>query len=607
MADMEDIKNGEEKSNKDFSGLESNTHDTFEKIKELLRTTTEKVIENLGYEKNNKVAGVYGDGTTYGTGVEENQYNVIITARPRKFSSSLNMSHGHGNGTFEKQIIIGTKRVESQLDFEIKGKILHIQYRSPEAGFFRGVDDEGKTFMVRKKISVPLKDADKVLKDELTDAAEREVGYLTNTKLGVEDRFEESTTSIVENLNMKKLTLKSLFEDDLDFSKGKINENEGFERLSDDEEENIPAVKKLNTLPLDGKDDVNLLFDDEEINFEEMIKEFGVEEAKEFKKRLEDEYGAKDGDVSDLTDAEKKDFFNSLKKETIEEITMSGPGGAGAGSYLTKWFAKNVSRKFANKSKGGKKSDVGAPYNIPVNHPIYEEGETLSESRKKSFEKTPYSKAQTSRPKVDKNWNIIPEERKVQASKPYTQVVKVDPNYHPQGMPFVEPNSKEELERTVGKDHDKMKRMGLNESEADRIERLRKRRFSSLTENEVKGINKRYIVTEKTSQEYEQERWKKLSTFSKFETIKEAEEMSSVLDNIDDYNSFFEEKVSLVNESKDYTLNESKKENTIEVEKPGSIFGIKQKFYEKDFLNESKKFILDLNSMVFVPNPNASK
>jgi len=46
-------------------------------------------------------------------------------------------------------------------------------------------------------------------------------------------------------------------------------------------------------------------------------------------------------------------------------------------------------------------------------------------------------------------------------------------------------------------------------------------------------------------------------------------------------------------------------EKTIEVEKPGSVFGITQKFYEKDFLNENKQFILDLNSMVFVKNPNS--
>ena len=599
MADMKDIKNGEEKSNKDFSNLEAETHKVFEMIKDLLQSTTEKEIEKLGFTKNNKIAGIYGDGTTYGKGVEEDEYNVIVTSRPRKFNSSKNMSHGYGNGTFEKQILIGAKRVESQLDFEIKGKVLHVQYRSPEAGFFRGVEDDGSTFMVRKTITVPLKDAKKALKEDLEDAARKEVGYLTHTKLGVEDRLDASTTSIVENLDMKNLTLKSLFEDELNFD-NKINES--FEEMPDDEQ-NIIVVKKLNQKELPNGDRF-LLFDDEE-QCEALIKELNLSEDEEFVKKLKDEYGVEGGDVSKLTPAEKKEFFTSLKNEAdnLEEISMSGPGAAGAGGYLTRMlgFAK---RKFA---KGHSPSEVGAPYNVPVNDPIYQEADALSESKKafkKSFQKTAYAKGQKSRPKVDKNYNVIPETKNTNASKPYTQVVKIDPNTHPLGMPFVKPNSKEEWERTsgVGRDHDKMERMGLKEGES-KTSRLVKRKFISESENKSKGINKRYIVTEKTNREYESERWNKLSNFKKSETIKEAEEMSSAFDDINDYNDFYLEKTEIIKES--VTPGSTDSEKTIEVEKPGSVFGITQKFYEKDFLNENKQFILDLNSMVFVSNPNS--
>jgi len=599
MADMKDIKNGEEKSKEDFSDLESKTHDVFEMIKDLLKSTTEEVIEKLGFEKNNKIAGVYGDGTTYGTGVEENEYNVIVTARPRKFNSSKNMSHGYGNGTFEKQILIGAKRVESQLDFEIKGDVLHVQYRSPEAGFFRGVDDNGDTFMVRKKITVPLKGAKKEMKSELKDAATKEVGFLTHTKLGVEDRLDASTTSIVENLDMKKLTLKSLFKDELNFD-NKINE--GFEEMPEDEK-NINAVQKLNKKELSG--DRFLLFDDEE-QCEALIKELCLDEDEDFVKKLKDDYGVEGGDISKLTPAEKKDFFNSLKTEaeSLEEISMSGPGGAGAGGYLTRMlgFAK---RKFA---KGHSPSEVGAPYNVPVNDPIYQEADDLNENKKnlkKSFQKTAYAKGKKSRPKVDKDYNVIPETKSSNASKPYTQVVKIDPNTHPLGMPFVKPNSQEELERTsgIGRDYDKMERMGLKEDSSKKTSRLVKRKFISESENKARGINKRYVVTEKTNHEYESDRWKKLSNFKKSETIKEAEEMNSLFDNINDYNDFYNEKVEVIKES----VNTANKdvEKTIEVEKPGSVFGITQKFYEKDFLNENKQFILDLNSMVFVSNPNS--
>jgi hypothetical protein len=602
MADMKNTKNGEEKNNKDFSEMESKTHEVFEMIKEMLQSTTEEEIEKFGFEKNEKVAGFYGDGTTYGSGVEEGQYNVIVSSRPRKFDSSKNMSHGYGNGTFEKQIFIGAKRIESQLDFEIKGKILHVQYRSPESGFFRGVDDEGGTFMVRKKITVTLKDAKKELEKELKDAAKKEVGFLTHTKLGVEDRLDASTTSIVENENMKKLTLKNLFKDELYFDKKEMNEN--FEELSD-EEKNINAVKKLNTVELPSSNNEKfLLFDDEE-QCEALIKELNLEEDEEFVEKLKTDYGVENGDVSKLTPAEKKEFFNSLKNEAekLEEISMSGPGAVGAGGYLTRMMGVSK-RKFA---KGHKPEEVGKPYNVPVNDEIYETDE-LNESKnlsRKTFDKTPYAKAKQNRPKVDKDYNIIPETKSSNSSKPYTQVVKIDYNTHPQGMPFVKPNSKEEIERTsgFGGDYDKMERMGLKEDDSFKKSRLIKRKFISENDNKTRGINKRYIVTEKTTQEYEVERWKKLSTFNKFETIKEAEELNEVFDGIENYNDFYFEKPQQLQES--YSTKNEEVEKTIEVEKPGSVFGITQKFYEKDFLNENKQFILDLNSMVFVKNPNS--
>jgi len=614
MADtFDNINNGEEKRSDSFSKTHENTQKVHDKIKELLLTTTEEELEKLGFEKNEKVAGVYGDGTTYGKGVEENQYSVTVTARPRKFNSSLNKSNGYGNGTFEKQIIVGVKRLESQIDYELRNKMLHLQYRSPEAMFFRGEDvrETGETFMVRKKISISLKDVEKTLKQEFKDAAIKEVGYITSTKLGVEDRLDASTTSIVENKNMKKLTLKSIFEDDLDFSKSKINESEDFDTLPNDEK-HIGAHQKLNKLDLTDKDGY-LLFDDTDMDevFEEL------KENEDFIKTLKSDYGTEK--LSDLTPVEKKDFFNSLKKEALEEITMSTPAGSsfgsGAGRYDTRFFAKAIGRTFANKRKNKKdKKSVGSPYNISAEHPIYQEEKSLSESSlKKEYEKTPYAKSKKPKAKVDKDYNIIPEKNN-NSSKPYTQVVKIDTETHPQGMPFIKPNSKEELERTsgVGRDHDKMKRMGLNESEKDRMQRLRKKRFNSIVENENKKINKRYIITEKTSEEYEKERWAKLANFHKSETIKEAEELSEIFDNIDEYdNSFYQQKNSKVfNESYDTFKNinsTSSEENTIEVEKPGSSFGITQKFYEKDFLNENKKFILDLNTKVFVANPNAKK
>ena len=117
MAEKININNGEEKREKEFSKELEKTHDTLSMMKKILNDTTSKVIEEkLGFKRNEKVAGVYGDGTTYGAGVEEGEYNVIVTGRPRKNDSSENMDHGPNSGTIEKQIFIGAKRVESQID-----------------------------------------------------------------------------------------------------------------------------------------------------------------------------------------------------------------------------------------------------------------------------------------------------------------------------------------------------------------------------------------------------------------------------------------------------------------------------------------------------------
>lgn len=623
MADNDKLDNIEEKKSEDFSKKEKETHGIYNDIIEILDKTTSKEAEDLGFTRNEKVAGVYGDGTTYGAGVEEGQYNVVLTGKPRKFDDSKQSNHNPTSGTIEKQVFIGAKRVESQIDFEIRGKNLHLQYRSPEAGFFRGTSqNDGKTFMVKERLTTSLDKAKKELETLFADAAQREVGFLSNTKLGVEDRLDASTTSIVENLEMEKLTIKSLVEDEIG-SEETIKESEEFNELPSDVEPNIDKVVQLNTPELENGDDQTLLFDDNEgaDDLFESLVSMGMNE--DIENALEKEFGTRSLDA--LTPAERNDserLKNVVNELNINEVTTSGPviagseGGykdgafAGSGGYNTKNFAKPQKREFAKESKGkkgDKKSEAGAPFNISAEDPFYESAEAINEGKKDKFNKTSYAKSKNNkRPKIDKNYNIIPEDRDTSSSKPYVQVVKVDPDYHPLGMPFVKPNSKEEWERTsgVGRDHDKLERMGIKEGEDK--SRLMKRKFSSEFENKKQGINKRYIVTEKTSEEYEKDRWEKLALFNKFETIKEAEELNEVFDNIDYEEGFFEkksEKKEALTESKKPSNNSSEK--VIEVEKPDSTFGITQKFYEKDFLNENKKFILDLNTKVFVPNPNA--
>lgn len=143
---------------------------------------------------------------------------------------------------------------------------------------------------------------------------------------------------------------------------------------------------------------------------------------------------------------------------------------------------------------------------------------------------------------------------------------------------------------------------------------LTKKKFFTESENKERGINKRYLITEKTTEEYEKERFKKLSTFKTRESIKEAEEMNTFFDSLQENkdperllnfkkvlneNDFFDE-------TEQETIKPNNKKETIDVEKPNSKFGLTYKFFKSDFLNESKQFIFDINSSVYVKNPNFS-
>lgn len=267
------------------------------------------------------------------------------------------------------------------------------------------------------------------------------------------------------------------------------------------------------------------------------------------------------------------------KEKTKEETTvdeLTGTAGAGAGSaggfrYDTPFFAA------ADKEK------------------------------KKKFENTPYAKAKNG-PKrvVDKDYNTVVKEKKGDGF--YTQV-ELEPNsgYVPKGM----------KQNTILGMHDaspeKMAKYGYAEgqfgvNESKRKLDLTKKKIFSESENIEKGINKKYLITEKTTEEYQKERWSKLSSFKIYESIKEAEEVV----NPEEYDELPPvTPLAPINEAeyfeRDMTAPEETKthgEECIDVEKPSSMFGTTYRFYKNDFLNESKRYILDLNTMAFVKNPN---
>jgi hypothetical protein len=587
-------------SDKDFEKSILDKQQLFDLIKETLIKTTEKEFDKNNYKKSDKDAGVYGNGETYGTSPENEKFIIRVSGKTLP--------------SIEKTIQLGGKRLTSAIKCIFSNNRIKINYNSPE-------NTSIKNLLVRKEISVSADLSKDKIKKELeklfSEAAFFEVKYLQSAKLGTEDGLQNYYNPNKPNITLidNTMTIKEIFTND----SSSIEESKSQFKSMPKGEQNIEKVKDKNTIPLNGKKGKSLLFDKE--NIKEIVEK--VKNDKDYKRVFQDtlkDFGVDSfGALKSKGAKEVKNFFNTLDKkyvskeekgESVDEITTAGAGGVGgtAGSfgYLTPYFAKAD-----GKSKDKKK--LKAPYIE------FAEGE-LSENTDytKKLDSTPYFQNRKSKkPQVDKNWNILSEV----GGDPYNIPVKIDPNYHPQGMPFIKPGSEEELKAALTGDPDKLKRMGIkkineavkkvnykldNETEHDKIKRLTKKKFSNIVENEEKGINKRYIITEKTTEEFEKERMSRLANFKLYETIKSAEDLNSELSEDENFN-LVDEDVNNIFDSEEKEIFENKdilnEEECIEVQKPESMFGLKYKFKKKDFLNEEKKYILDLNSMVFVPKP----
>lgn len=581
--DKELSTNDEVQRSEDFQARVDMKEKVVEAIKELLISTTEaafKVIPSI--EKKQGHAGEYGDGTTYGTGSKENQYSIKIAGKTK--------SH------LQKQIFWGTKSLISIVNFAINGDVVTIEYKSPEAAFGRGVDDSGDTYMINEKFNLSSKEISTFkseLKKKFDGFTKKELQYLFTTKIGVDDTTEKSTTSVVESFKqesqMKKITIKELFSEEEEHS-DKIKSN------------NAVDLDKTNP-PIKTGDDKKLYFDEEN------------------------------------------------DSEIQKEVTTAGPAISGSEGGF----------------KDGASSGAGG-YNT-----------------KFAWKNTPYGKSKTQkRPTVTKDWKVVPESEKNKKNE-----VEVTEKSNSTGSGVVEPKDKKNSDPKTGNgswkdtnqsnapksDNDGfwtevdlepgtgyipkgMKQnyvMGMHDASTGDLKKrgyaegkeksgeilnenikpknqvnniptdLTRKKFFSLTENEEKGVNKRYLITEKTTEEYERERWKKLSSFKIYESIKEAEEMNEFFESIQNdiepivspitvkrltenvsHDDIFAEPVQpqMLNES---TNTDVDGEEIVTVAKPGSKFGLEYRFFKKDFLNENKHYILDLNSRVYVPNPNVHK
>jgi len=533
---MANIENNPEKNDEQGSEFAKNQKlksDVYDAIEEQLIKSTEAAFKSNGIKtREPKDAkgeqgwnrGVYGDGTTYGTGVKKGQDTVTINRVKGPKAT---------NGFFEKNLSYGGKKMvaEIHVDVDCESETVDFTYQTTEQAAFRGYQDEKNgAYMINNKQTFQvdnLSDFKKDLKKVLDKFADKEAAYFISTKLGIEDRTEKSINSMVES-NMKKLSLTDILKGDFNETLGKIMES-----AKKEVDQNHPEVKDANTKG-------NLLFDD-------------------------------------------KDDDND--EDTVDEVTASG-GGAGAGAYLTPGAFKKGG-DFDKEMKEG------------------EEKENVHETLQRKFEETPYANRDKKRALKRENtegWTTVELDSDGYAPK------GMDKD-HAMGLHGVDVNSAEEDKLSKGSPKGRAGMKGkaaLGESFDPS-----KKKFVSLTENDEKGVNKRYIITHQKTEKEESDRWKALTGFDKNSTIRLAESCGAPVED------GIKEKMVSREQGEEENMREFMQRNSsvdhgdeiegkavIVVDKPGSLSGAEFKVFEDEYLNESKAFILDMNSGNLVNNPN---
>jgi len=268
-------------------------------------------------------------------------------------------------------------------------------------------------------------------------------------------------------------------------------------------------------------------------------------------------------------------------KEAVDEVTASA-GGAGAGAYQTPGaFAKGGDFDDEMKDSPEKKN--------------------IHEELQKRFEETPYAKK-------DKKRTL-----KREGNPDGWTTVELEPGsgYVPKGMNKnyalglhgAEVNSKEEDKLSKGSPKG---RAAMNESFDPG-----KKKFITESEHKELGVNKRYIITHKLSKDEEANKWAKLANFERNSTIRLAESCGCPVDDGTKEKMVSREQGEQENEREFMQRNNNVDagdtldgKEIVVVAKPGSLSGAEFKVFKDDYINESKAFILDLNTGNLVNNPN---
>lgn len=659
-----------------FSEAQKFKFDVFEAIKDISVKATKKAFEDKGYAEKDGRAGEYGTGENYGSGTDNNHFNIRLSSRPNT------------NTYFEKIIYFGGKKTitEVSIGWDANNKAIELTYKTSEVGSFRGYNSKAGAHLINDRsnfvidsISSFKKELEKIFKSY----AEKEVAHITSTKIGIEDKTEKSINSMVEHMKKNKLTLSDIFSSSLEDVSNNVesyvNEarKDGKEKKDKSKDQDKEKLRMNNPEVVAANSKGKLLFDD--------LSELEEGEYKEYFKDRMKKFGAKNPkELKPSEWAEINHGWKSKEEKKLAEISTAGSASVGAiggqvvsgelGTVGNFKYAANpfkmdtgiMKRNFqdTNYAKGKKKRasvekkfeegdtfwskvelNDGSGYVPKGMEKNYVQGQhdlSAKGPKKKSKklnesilnetgewvwdeDQSAWAKGLEDDVKIIENavpgFELIEVKGFDNYQGPYARVIINGKNYNiwtvGQDLLWIENFS---VDNTSGDD----KNPGFEGTVGDIIDMLNsnikesliKRKFTTINENNDKGINKRYIVTEKRTEKEESNRWKKLSLFETYESIHKAENLCECSGECSCTCHDDDDKVTM-----DQGQNETEREfmqrnqdaeigefvdgkEVIIISKPDSISNAEFKVFKDDYLNENKAYILDMKSGNLVCNPN---
>jgi len=450
-----------------------------ENVEQIIKDETIDAFKELGYEEKDGYLFVIAAGgkdneeKEIGKGTAEGKLNVTVS-----IPKMLNMGAVKPVSYMQKVTTFGGKRIVSEIYLEIKQKNVHIEYKNTEAAAFHQSSEKDTYAPQELSKSGTISNIDneasfkKDFKKFFQPIAQAEASYLIGTKIAVDDKTEKDMNDSIVKENKYNMKLTDLF-------------SSSFEEVGDKIDNLVKEAFVTGDSPSSFEDD-------------------------------DKTDGAKTPDTPTGEPTDKKLVIGSEEESEnpLEEITTSGPGIGGATE--PSGFKYPTPYGF---SKDGKTPDLKANKDYtPVNEAVKD---------------TTYGQMRTPRAHLtrqnDGSYKVISE-----GSFPYTEKVEMEPGTlnmpkgmnHPyaMGMHGTELNSKEELDKTG---HGDLNAIVKEIEKTTDKEQMLKRKFSSLKENEEKGINKRYIITEKMSKEEESKRWKTLYENDCFCNVKDTKDVVS--------------------------------------------------------------------------------